>query len=200
MFWLKRQLRKLRRESTPSDAFKDALFQRIVGAPEVIPGIRGKYPVLNWAAVGMVVVVLVFGMGTGVYAYESPDVVDGHPLYFVKQKMEDVEGRFANTSEARAHFHAKMMERRMSEAERIMESQEKLEAVLESATDELDLSVQELKMELRDHPRRKAIIERLNAQNDRYENAFKRVPVREGMMRPLLPPEAIRERLDSLNP
>ena len=193
MFWLKRQLRKLRRESTPSDAFKDALLSRIVGAPA--PRVAFRF-----AAVGVAVVVLVFGMGTGVYAYESPDVVDGHPLYFVKQKMEDVEGRFATTSEARAHFHAKMMERRMSEAERIVESQEKLEAVLESATDELDLSVQELKMELRDHPRRKAIIERLNAQNDRYENAFKRVPVREGMMRPLLPPEAIRERLDSLNP
>lgn len=201
MFWLKGQLKKLRREATPSDAFKDALLQRIVGAPaKVTPGIGGKYPALNWAAVGVAVVVLVFGMGTGVYAYESPDVVDGHPLYFVKQKLEDVEGRFATTSEARAHFHAKMMERRMSEAERIAEDQEKLGAVLESAADELDLTVEELSADLEDHPKRKAIIERLNAQNDRYENVFHRVPVREGMMRPLPPPEAIRDRLNALNP
>lgn len=192
MFWLKGQLRKLRRDATPSDAFKDALLQRIVGVPAPRFAFR-------FAAVGMAVVVLVFGMGTGVYAYESPDVVDGHPLYFVKQKLEDVEGRFATSAEARAHFHAKMMERRMSEAERIAEDQERLGDVLESAADELDLSVEELTGGLEDHPRRQAIIERLNAQNDRYENVLKRVPVREGMMRPLLSPEEARERLRSLN-
>lgn len=185
MFWLKRQLKRLRREATPSDAFKDALLSRIVGAP--VPRFAFRF-----AAVGMAVVVLVFGMGTGVYAYESPDVVSGHPLYFVKQKIEDVESQFATTAEARAYFHAKMMERRMSEAERIVEQQEKLEAVLESAADELDQSVEELRGELKDHPKRRAIIERLQEQNDRYENMTRRVPVREGMMRrplPLIPNE-----------
>lgn len=181
MFWLKRQLKKLRREATPCSTFKDALLLRIVGAPAPRFAFR-------FAAVGAAVVVLVFGMATGVYAYESPNVVDGHPLYFMKQKMEGVERRFATTSQARARFHAKMMERRLSEAERMAEDQEKLDAVLESAAEELDLSVEELKAD-QDHPKRKAIIDRLNEQSTRYENLRQRVPGGEGRKRlkPLTP-------------
>lgn len=192
MFWIARQLKRLRREATPSNAYKDALLRRILGSPAPRHAFR-------FAAVGIASVALIFGTGTGVYAYDSPKVVDGHPLYFVKQGLETVEGQFATTPEARARYHARMMERRMAEAEAFVAEQERVGQLLQSASDELDRSVDELILAPNDPVMRRAVIQYLSEQNARYEQVMERVPVREGMRRMPPPPEAMRERLDTLN-
>ncbi|OGL95949.1 hypothetical protein A2348_01560 [Candidatus Uhrbacteria bacterium RIFOXYB12_FULL_58_10] len=186
-------MRTLRKEADPSNAFKDALLLRIVGSPAPRMAFR-------FAVVGACVIILVFGMGTGAYAYGSPDVVEGHPFYFLKQGLENAEERLATTPDARAQYHAKMMTRRMSEAERIAENQQKVGALLENAATELDLSVEEIQSNLKNSQNRRMLIERLDEQNDRYENMMMRVPMREGAMRPLPRPEAMRQRLNEISP
>lgn len=183
----------MRREATPSDAFKDALLRRMTGAPAPRFAFR-------FAAVGMVALVLLFGVGTGVYAYESPEVVEGHPLYFMKHGLEAVEGQLVVTPEGRARYHSRMMGRRMDEAERFADRQEMVGVLLESATQEFDRSVEDLERNGPESPGRGAVIQQLGEHNRRYEHVLQRVPIHEGRGRPLPPPEAIRERLDSLIP
>jgi len=192
MFWLKHQIKKIRRETTPSRAFEDALLRRIAGAPV-------SRPVFRFVGVGAAAIILFFSLGTGVYAYGSPDVLDGHPLYFIKQGLERAEGRFATTAETRARFHARMTERRMEEAERIAENQDRLVGALESAAMEMDLSIGEMRAEFRDPRMRKEVVDRLVNQNDRYERVFLRVQARDEFNRPLSSPESIRERINSLS-
>ncbi len=179
------------REARPTRAFSDALLKKIVGVPH-------PRPVFRFATVGALCLVLVFGMGTGVYAYESPDVVEGHPLYFMKQNMEKMEERMAPTSEARAEFHAKMYNRRMNEAERLVEQSDKISTVLESAAIELDQSVEELNTEVEVMPRRHKIIEKLSTENDRYERVHTRVQLSEDESRRPPTPEMMRKRLQPL--
>jgi hypothetical protein len=185
----------MRREATPSSAYKDALLRRVSGTPAETVARR---PAVRWAAVGVASVTLFFGMGTGVYAYESPSVVDGHPLYFMKRGMESMELRLAVTPEARARHHAKMLDRRMSEAERLFDSGETVDALLQTAADELDLTVRELEADGRDPETRRAIVERLRKQNERYEKALDRVREGEGHRPPLPPSKALRERIESV--
>lgn len=179
----------MRREAAPTEEFKAELLTRIMGAP-------APRSVFRFAAVGVASFTLVFGMGTGVYAYESPDVVDGHPLYPIKQGMETVEGRFAETPDQRAEFHLKMMRRRVTEAERLDAQREKITEILESATEELELSANELDDPTRDPARREKILNGLSETSERYETMHRRVPV--DAQRPLRSPEAMRERLRSL--
>ena len=66
--------------------------------------------------------VLVFFMGTsgvGAYAYSSPDVNVDHPLYPVKQGMENVEMGFAWSPEGKSQMHMKKAMRRLDEAEKL---------------------------------------------------------------------------------
>jgi hypothetical protein len=127
-----------------------------------------------------------FGMGTGVYAYESPDVVEGHALYPVKQGIEGIEGRLAFTSAQKARFHAKMMHRRLREAEHLVDRQERVAPLLVEAAEELGLTVSELKRELRDPESRAEVIEQLKEQDARYERILERVPTLRENRRELL--------------
>lgn len=176
------------RDARPTREFSDALLKKIVGVPQ-------PRPVFRFATVGIASLVLVFGMGTGVYAYESPDVIEGHPLYFVKEKLERMEEKMAPTSEARAEFHAKMYNRRMNEAERLATQSDKISGVLESAAIELDQSVEELSTETEEMPRRKKVIERLNTENERYERIHPRVQISEDTQHRPPSPEMMHKRL-----
>lgn len=122
VLWL--QLRKLRRAASPSREFKAALWRQLAPAPAV--GLR----LPRMFAVGIASIVLLFGMGTGVYAYGSPDVTEGHPLYSVKQGIENVEGRLAFSEEQKLRHQRKMVRRRIIEALRHADSPEQVERIL----------------------------------------------------------------------
>lgn len=72
--------------------------------------------------IGLLIVLVLLGGGLSVYAYESPDVTNGHPLYGLKRTMEQVEGLFATTDESQAEYHLKMALRRIDE-EHVLASQ-----------------------------------------------------------------------------
>jgi len=113
------------------------------------------------APAGAVAAIVFFSLGTGVYAYESPSVTEGHPLNIVKQNLERAEGWLANNPEARVRFHAKMMDRRMNEARFAGLGNEKADALLAAAAEQLDMSTADLREEMRDPETRVQIMEEL---------------------------------------
>lgn len=106
-------IRKVSRAGDPRREFRGALLGRlyaIQGTPE-----RARPRVPAWVT-AFAVLALIF-MSTGAYAYESPMVVEGHPLYVVKRKMESARVRMVRTPEGRAEVHLWKMQRRMREAD-----------------------------------------------------------------------------------
>lgn len=188
MFWLKLRLNRMKQDARPTREFSDALLLKIVGAPQ-------PRPVFRFATVGVASLMLIFGMGTGVYAYESPDVIEGHPLFFVKQKLEKFEEQMTPEGEARAEFHAKMYSRRMNEAERLAEQSDKISTVLESAAVELDASIEELNVVPSSLPKQEIIIKKLEKENDRYERIHPRVRVDDEAKHRPPSPETMHKRL-----
>jgi len=187
MFILKRQLKKLKRDTAPRREFRIELKVKLSDEFTRVHPTKTKRVsfVFKFATAGVVVFVLLIGTGTGVYAYESPQVADGHALYPMKQGIEKVEGWFARNPEGKAEYHLKMMGRRLDEAER----HEQKEAMLEYAAAELGMSVEELKSEMFDPEKRNELIERLISQNERFEEIFANMPP------PPKPYEGMREKL-----
>lgn len=127
-------------------------------------------------AVGLASLVLFFTVGTGVYAYESPEVSEGHPLYFVKLGFESLRERTALSPESRAEFHAEMMERRLAEGEHQLPMQpERVEPSLEAAADQFERSIEALEDGVEDETVRGKMIDTLSLRRARYLELSSRV-------------------------
>ncbi len=64
----------------------------------------------------VLILVVLLGGGLSAYAYESPEVTNGNPLYGLKRTIESIEGSFATNDLAQAEFHLKMALRRVEES------------------------------------------------------------------------------------
>ncbi|MFA4845294.1 MAG: DUF5667 domain-containing protein [Patescibacteria group bacterium] len=177
MFFLKRQLNRLSKQGQPSKAFREALWLKLSQEHACLyPESASFSRSFRWSAVLLTALVVVFTMGTGVYAYESPEVVPGHPLYVVKSSIESLEEGLARTPEARAEFHSKMMARRLSEGEHhLLRQPDQVGQSLEDAADQLEQSVEELAPAVRDPKMRAQVIEDLSIHNARYLELSARV-------------------------
>lgn len=128
-----RQLKKLRNETAPDPAFKEALWYELDAAfvrmypSSVGPGWRRM---ILFPAAAMV---LVMTLGTGTYAYASSSVTSESMLYPLKRGIESVESRFYAKPAEAADFHLRMMHRRLQERETMM-----LRATNEDALQEID--------------------------------------------------------------
>lgn len=116
MFKLERALKKILHLSSAERTYKRALWLELSSAydHEYRPEGRG----LHWklATVPALALVVILMTGTGVYAYESPAVSDGHPLYPLKQGIEQIHHAvFVHSSDDEEHFQQWVTERRMLE-------------------------------------------------------------------------------------
>ena len=129
---------KIRKAARPSKEFRAALWQKLEQKIIEIPkqnlapmkiGVRNdsiglpfmlwRVPAMRYATVAMSLV-LALGVGTGAYAYSSPEVNEAHPLYGLKKEIEKIEERVvARTPERKAIFQAKQMQRRLAEIENL---------------------------------------------------------------------------------
>lgn len=109
-----RLFKQLKKEASAPQKFKDELWLKL-SSKIVTRAHAAVVPRWRFALVGVASLVIVFGIGTGVYAYESPRIVEGHPLYFIKNKIERVEERTALTPAMRERFKKRMIERRLRE-------------------------------------------------------------------------------------
>lgn len=182
MFFLKRQLKNAAKATKPSAEFRARLMSELRVAYDQAYGCPQRRPILvRAAAVGLASLALFFTVGTGVYAYESPKVTQGHPLYFVKSGLERVRERAAASPESRAQFHAQMMDRRLQEGEYLLpERPDHVPPSLDAAAEQFERSIQALEEGVDDEAVRKNVIETLSIRRARYLELSARVEEGEG--------------------
>lgn len=201
---IEKQLKQERERASPSREFRSELWSKLSQSYDAThPVSRVFSPWFRFAAVGVTALALFVTTGVGVYAYESPDVVDGHVLYPVKGQLEKLEGRFAVSAEARARFHAKMMARRLEEAERHQQNMAILQRLVPKIAEELELTRAELRERVSDPVERQLLLQELEAQNARYAEIIVRVgeseqELRENGIAPLQLPEEVQVEVERL--
>ncbi|TAL50204.1 hypothetical protein EPN81_03460 [Patescibacteria group bacterium] len=177
MFSLKRQLKKISKSIRPSEDFRTRLLLELSLAYDQEYGCPQRRPFLfRFAAVSLASLVLFFSMGAGVYAYESPRVMEGHPLYFVKSGLESIQGGFARSPEARAQFHAEMMERRLAEGEyQLPHRPDRVQPSLNEAAEQFEQTISALDEGVMDSAMREKFISALSLHRARYLELSARV-------------------------
>jgi hypothetical protein len=170
---LKRQLKKLRTQSAAPKAFKLALQKQLKEElDEVYPYMPAHSRTYRMALATTLIVVLALTTGTGVYAYESPGVTEGHALHPIKDAVEHVEGMLAFSPEKQVRYHAKMMDRRLKEAEHFMANPEEIHRALIRVADELGVTVEELITMPPKPEMYEQVMETLRTQNTRFESVI----------------------------
>ena len=113
---LKKQLKKLRKGSAPADGFKAALWAELdYEFDKVHP--RPSFSFNKFIAMPIAGMAIVTLMGTGAFAYASPAVNSEHTLYPAKMAIENVQGVFYRTPDAKAKYQAQILARRIEETE-----------------------------------------------------------------------------------
>lgn len=110
-WFLKHKLEKMGQEGDPSPEFVRSLEMKLraeIGHP--VWWIR--WPKVATAACS---IVMLAGSGTGAYAYNSDEVLPDHPLYAVRQGIEQVEERVAFTPKMKERFRTQIKKRRERE-------------------------------------------------------------------------------------
>ncbi len=112
----------MKRSASPSFVFKAVLRKDLHKVWDAAYGSPRWYefPLIH-KAVSMAVVALLLTGAASAYAYNSPEVTEGTPLYSIKEALEDVEEITKITPEAKAKFYLKKIERREAEREVIKE-------------------------------------------------------------------------------
>jgi hypothetical protein len=148
MVFLTYQLRRLKKDSAPDPSFKAALRAKFVTAPSVA---YQPFTFMRYAVVSAVIALAVI-LGTGSYAYASPAVAEGTPLYSVKTGLENFEGSFKHSPEAQARFKARLMNRRIKEVVyRLRHGQVPPRALMTNVASQMNLTLGQLR-ELHDDP------------------------------------------------
>jgi hypothetical protein len=111
MYLLKRELRKVKKSASPSPAFKRALWSKLQS--DAVINHRRLH--LRLVLVPVFAFVLFMSLGVGTYAYASPAVSEGHPLFRLKQGLEELERPFHRSPEGRAAFEERLKNRRQAE-------------------------------------------------------------------------------------
>ncbi len=119
-------------------------------------------------ATGFATMVLMAGsLGTGAYAYTSPEVTEGSVLYPIKEKLESIEEIAQITPEAKAKFYLKKIERREEEKVVLKKKNvelkkiEKVEQLIEKTEDKLDQTDKIIEKTTHDVKLREQVRERL---------------------------------------
>ena len=201
---LKKQLKELKKSASPSRKFSSALWTKLSDSyDEFYQPAPVRSPFFRFAAVGLTVMILFVTTGAGVYAYESPEVVEGHPLHFMKSGLENVEEQFARSPEQRVRFHTKMMERRIREAEHHQQNKQTLRLIAPKIADELGMTQMELREEVLNPETRDALLLELESNNSRYAKVLSGVieneeEFRKNNAKPLQLPDELVDELESV--
>lgn len=107
---LSRKLNRIARRADPSHAFIVALEKRFRGG-------RPTHTTMWKVAMTSMTSAGVLFLGTGTYAYASENVVPDHPLYGVRQTIEQAESALAFTPTLKARVGVHLMSRRLREEE-----------------------------------------------------------------------------------
>lgn len=123
-WFLQRKLQKISKKAEPSRNFVFQLekaLKKDIGHP---------FWWMQWSkvAASLACVTMALGSGTGVYAYSSEEVVPEHPLYGVREQIEQVETKLAFSEQAKTEVEIKHLKRRVLEAQKLRELHRPLQA------------------------------------------------------------------------
>ena len=123
---LSRALARLSRRADPSRDFIASLHKRLEDTGYLAPAVR-RAPVWKLCGAGLLALLLVF-IGTGSYAYASDDVLPDHPLYPLRQTIEQAELNLSPmvTHAPKEKIQAKILARRLKEIKIIREKKHAL--------------------------------------------------------------------------
>lgn len=123
-WFLQRKLQKIAKKAEPS---RDFVFQL---EKTLKKDIGHPFWWMQWSkvAASAACVSLVLGSGTGVYAYTSEEVIPEHPLYGVREQIEQVETKLARSEQAKTEIEIKHLKRRVFEAQKLRERHRPLQA------------------------------------------------------------------------
>lgn len=137
-------IKNTKRASQPGKKFKRELWQNLDSRFDAMyPVTLGLAP--RKAAVIACAVLIILGIGSGAYAYESPNVVEGHFLNPLKQGIENLEGKLKFSAEQKAKWHLKMQERRLAEGEFFVQKKEFNKKLFEKGLQEMGQGFDEMK-------------------------------------------------------
>lgn len=170
---LKKLIKGLRQESRPEKKCKKALWRQLDHKfDHMYPAARRLVP--RPATIIAVVVLIALGVGTGAYAYESPEVVEGHPLHFLKQNIENFEGKFKFSPEKKAEWHIKMQDRRMAEAEYFVNKNDFRKDLFEQGVGQMGQGLDEAKrIELK--TRRQEMLEHISVMEQKHVEMLQQI-------------------------
>jgi len=119
--FLSHKLRRIGRRAKPSKVFVNALEQKLLNKNAAFTQEKTilQPMMMRFASVALSVVIM-FGMGTSVYAYSSEDVLPDHPLYGLRQAMEVAEEKTAMTPAWKERVVKKHLERKQKEIQRML--------------------------------------------------------------------------------
>lgn len=138
---------KMQRSLSPDNQFKAGLFKKLSVVWDSTYNVQYAWYQTVWFkhATGLATMVLMAGsLGTGAYAYTSPQVTEGSILYPIKEKLENIEEIAQITPEAKARFYLKKIERREEEKVILkrknveLKKIERVERLIENTEDKLD--------------------------------------------------------------
>lgn len=150
---------RLKKNSSPSMAFKFGLNRKLDAAWDAKHGSLPWYQLVALHKVGaFAVVILLLTASGGAFAYSSPEVTEGTALFTVKEAIEKVEEATKVTPEAKAKFYLKKIERREAEQEVIKKKMPVVELRKEIKNIEKDIKTEvkeDLKVEVEERKIRK---------------------------------------------
>ena len=117
---------RLRQRSAPDRQFRRALWQKLdqAYAREFPPSVsRLRYRVWRLSIAMLSGLITVGSVGTAAYAYNSPAVTEGSPLYTIKRNIEKVEEKLQRTPAQKVAFDLKKIQRREAEAVTLLSKQ-----------------------------------------------------------------------------
>lgn len=179
MFSLKWKMFTERRSASPSHAFRAKLWNTLDAALPPLTRTERMHGVIRRTAVGFAIAIPVLLGGTSAYAYSSPSVTEGSVLYPMKRGIEVIQLRFVSSPEDVADLHLQLYERRLDEAERLLDAQDHVIETLNAAVDEDDVVDALQAMAAIDAARRAEMLEHLEEMQLRYEMMRSRVQVDE---------------------
>lgn len=138
---------KVQKSLTPDSHFKASLLKKLRATWDNTYNTKYAWyqTVFFNHAIGFATVVLMAGsLGTGAYAYTSPEVTQDSILYPIKERLENIEEIAQITPEAKANFYLKKIERRTEEKVVLQKKNveikkiEKVERLIEKTEDKLE--------------------------------------------------------------
>lgn len=172
---LKKIFKGLKRESRPKKKCKKALWRQLEHKYDHMYPASPRL-VSKPAAIIAMVVLIAISAGTSAFAYESPEVVEGHPLHFIKKNIENFEGKLKFSPEKKIQHHLKMKDRRMEEGKHFMGKNDFRKKIFEKGIKEIPYSLEEARKISSEEARKKMLYFISQSEEEQIEMLMKLKP------------------------